>query len=197
MEPYALTTLPRAKAYLRRKPEDVSADERIEILVDAFSKAIIGYVRREFLAVETEERTFEHNGTGLVSLAPYDLRTIDAVTIEGTAYTAGSPASGRHYRPLPVGQTPEGTYWNLRVPDTVEDEAAIVVVGSWGIGHVPTDVELACLIAVDNGFHNPGAFGSRTFGDLAVVQETEQYVPNEGQSLPPDSRALLSPYRRG
>jgi hypothetical protein len=59
-------------------------------------------------------------------------------------------------------------------------------------------VQIACLIAIENAYRNPGGFASSSLGGFSVDDPvaSEEAAGAPGMSLPPDSRALLGPHRR-
>ena len=207
MKPHDLTTVETAKAFARIKRADSTSDLRLPILISAMSRAIGRYTQRQFVglnhptsdggpvdtAVEVARR-FAYDGSGYLSLAPYEARSISSVTLDGdalTEYTTGSDLDSDEYAPRPLQQTPEGTYLSLMLFETNAD-AIVEVTGLWGIVDVPEDVELACLHAVSDAYRNPEGVPSRSIGDGLVVGEDSE----EGGSLPRAARALLSPLCR-
>lgn len=167
------------------------------------------------------ERLFAYAGDGYLSLAPYELREVTSVVLFSdqpaasqltlAAETASAPAE---YRLGPRQKTPEGTWLWISLPYVTSTrtllpvgnggnpyascyQTEVAITGRWGVGSVPADVELACLIAVANAYRNPEAFGSRSLGELGFSEQPEPFgADSESHSLPRDARALLSPYRR-
>ena len=109
----ALTSTDNAKAWLRRGhvTGQAATDDTalLELAINGVSEAIIRYTEREFHAADDTTRTFEYlpHERGYLDLAPYELRTIDTVTIGGEAVTLSAGAGGGGYVPLPRNQTRE------------------------------------------------------------------------------------------
>lgn len=203
----ALTTVNKTRLLLRRQGiTDPVEQELLEDLISGYSVAAGKYCHREFSRpAETDidvARTFDYAGTRLLSLSPYDLRSVTAIVLDGTALTVASrkPGAGE-YRLMPRQKTPEGTYWWIEL-GSCKSEVDLVVTGRWGLdvwaaaGPVPADLGLAVRIAVANNFRNPEGAAVRTFGELTLSEVAED-AEAPGRSLPPDARGLLKPFMRG
>ena len=207
MKTYDLTTTATANVFARIKRADSEAAIRVPILVSAMSKAIGRYTQRQFIGLNDPTapggaidvgaevaRRYEYDGSGYLSLAPYEARSISAITLDGDALTeraTGGALDSDEYLPRPLMQTPEGTYLSLALPES-NCGSIVEVTGLWGIVDVPADVELACLHAVSDGYRNPEGVPSRSIGDGLILGEDS----DEGGSLPRAARALLSPLCR-
>ena len=180
----------------------------LELAINGVSEAIIRYTEREFHAADDTTRTFEYlpHERGYLDLAPYELRTIDTVTIGGEAVTLSAGAGGGGYVPLPRNQTREGTYtyltlrgfYSIGSTDAIYAPLLatrdVVIVGDWGMAAVPADVELACLIAVSDLYRNPEQVSTRGSGDFSITELATS--PGSDESLPPGARRLLDPFVR-
>ena len=225
--PFALSTPQRFLDYFGEPADESGAQtDRAQKLINAYSKAINKYVRRQFKPAEDEgDKIFAYDGTGYLSLAPYEARVINTVTLytdlaeaawlELPAQTTTSEA---RWRPAPRNRTDEGTYWSLILPELgpfnpwYDDQVIgrrmlgfqVTVNADWGIGEeddeiaasVPEDVELALWIAVANAWRNPEAYGRRSLGPLSFQDAEGGDMAPEGLSLPRAARALLAGYRR-
>lgn len=205
MKTYDLTTLATAKAFARVKRADEDSDGRVELLISGMSKAIRRYTDREFVGlndpasdggpVDTEtpfEREYEYDGSGYLSLSPWDVREIVSVTLNGDALdllTSGLTLGSTEYAPRPRQRDTLGVYKSLTLP---EDCGIVVVNAKWGIVGVDPDVELACLHAVSDAYRNPEGAPQRILGDGAMIGEDS----DQGGSLPRAARALLLPLCR-
>jgi hypothetical protein len=156
----------------------------------------------------------------LTSITMYtDLPTADQrILITGTSTVQGE------YRLHPPNRTAEGTYQWLTMPQaaygvssfgtpayynnpypygpvgrTAPLDFEVTVVGDWGVGFVPDDVELAVLIAIRDAYENPAGMASGIEGGLAFSEEPDATTGPESRArnLPIESRALLAPYKRG
>lgn len=215
----ALTTVENARAYVGR-PDDFTPELtlRVQLLINAYSAAIRRYTARQFLPLQAGlARRYRYDGAGYLSLSPSEATAVTSVVL-GTdlpvasqrTLVAQSASVESEYRLEPRQKTYEGTYLWLVLPElgrfnrtapvaTVGREMRgyeVTVTGNWGAGVVPSDVELACLIAVANAFRNPEKFGSRSLGALSFAEGVEAGQSDEsGFSLPQGSRSLLYPYR--
>ncbi len=203
----ALTTLGATREYVLRDVTDDSQDRKLIRLINAYSSAVERYTRREWLPqVTAAARKFQYDGSGFMSLEPYDLRTVTSAVMNThypTGYQetliAGTASVVGNYWLNPRGGTPQSTYWWLELPLGVQlGSYEVTVTGNWGIGTVPDDVELAVWIAVDDAFKNPTGFSGGSVGGLEFTElaETTLEPDARARNLPLESRALLSPYRR-
>jgi hypothetical protein len=205
MAAYDLTTLAAVRETLELPSGDVSRDALIGTLIADMSKAIINEVDREFApATASATRRFTLEAGSLVlDLAPFDLRSATAVTINPEASNATVLTATTDYQLVPF-QPRDGTYLsirfagnlvNLHTSDTARDfgYTLVDVAGAWGFATVPDDVERACIIAVTAALR-------RDVGELAIAGiEDPQSMSMEGPatySLPMASRRLVAPYRR-
>jgi len=203
----ALTTLGETREYVLRDATDDSQDRKLITLINAYSRAVEKYTRREWLPITlAATRSFHYDGAGFMSMEPYDLRSATEV-VANTQYPAGyqeiliagTPTVVGNYWPKPAGATAEGTYWWLELPTYRQTGSyEVSVTGDWGIGTVPSDVELALWIAIDDAYKNPTGFAGGEVGGLgfAEIAETSLEPDNRARNLPIESRSLLAPYRR-
>lgn len=218
MKSYDLTDLETAKSFARVKRADSEADVRLPKLISGASLAIIRYTRREFVGLNDanaedgvvdveafETREFEYDGSGYLSLAPYEAREIESVTLDGRyleeIVVGATQIGSASFVPSPRQKSTEGTFFSLRLPkvrirdhrgSSFEAVSLVEVAAKWGIVGVPEDVELACLHAVAAEYRNPEGMPQRTIGD--GLQITEDV--GDGSALPRKSRQLLSPFIR-
>lgn len=219
----ALTTISAAREFVLRDTTEDTQDPKLERLINAYSSAIFAYTEREWRPhADAASRVFLYNGSGFLSLAPYDLRTLtslvlytDLPTSERRTLIAGTTTVEGEYRLGPSNRTPEGTYQYLDITTlgllspwwhtTLRRRAGyeVTVTGNWGIAdtidELPDDVELACLIAVADAYRNPVGYQSETVGGVTIneaLAPAGSYDVRAG-SLPPEARALLTPYKRG
>ena len=215
----ALTTVAAALAYLG-EPNDSTGKttDRLQILINAYSTSIHRYTKRQIKPPEDDvEKIFRYNGDGYLTLAPFEARAITTVTLYTDMPTAGwmvlqnqDTTHEAQWRAEPRQKSPEGTYLRLSLPEIgqfhpIMQEIQIInrrgvghevtIHGDWGMAAVPGDVELACLIAVANGFRNPESFQARSLGPLSFAEDAGA-ADESGASLPRDTRMLLRDLRR-
>lgn len=203
----ALTTLGETREYVLRDATDDSQDRKLIALINAYSRAVEKYTRREWLPVAlAATRSFHYDGSGFMSLEPSDLRSATEVVLNSQypagyqeILIAGTTTVVGNYWPKPAGGTAEGTYWWLELPPAWETGSyEVSVTGDWGVGTIPSDVELALWIAIDDSYKNPTGFAGGEVGGLAFTEigEASPEPDNRARNLPIESRALLAPYRR-
>lgn len=227
----ALTTVSALEAFL---DEPIAAgDPRrfAERLINGYSDAIQRYTKREFMpktpTADSDQpvaRGFDYDGSGFLSLAPYDLRSLGGNGFGGTGgitmFTDQPSAYQRaladvtstlegEYRLEPAGKSEEGTYLWLTVPvidrvyprtrrlsDTMpwtrihsQFGDRVTVSGYWGVGDVPEDVELACLMACEMEWRREAR---RASGGTPLSDEEPDLTPDRGAFwLPFEPRSLL------
>lgn len=148
----------------------------------------------------------------------------DLPTANQRILNAGTSTVQGDYRLHPPNRTPEGTfqwitlpqaafgvtalgvpsYWNNPYPygpvgRTAALDFEVSILGDWGIGSVPADVELAVLIAIKDAYENPTGYASGIEGGLTFAEEPDATTGPEARArnLPIEARALLTPYKRG
>jgi hypothetical protein len=218
----ALVTLDAAREYVFGSITDDSNDKKLIRRINRVSLEIATYTKREWLPIATAAtRRFYYPGYGMLHLSPYDLRAITTVTaftdyptsyqavlLAGTTTTVGDyslrPADPltATYRWLEFGNvTPlnmplSPPYTSYRNLDSGILGFQVTILGDWGIGTVPADVEDAALIAIKNSYENPEGAATRQIGPLNYAEPVENLFPGEQwRALPAEARALLAPYR--
>ena len=193
----ALCTVEESRAFMGHTSAPVGV---LELLIAGYSAAIARYTGREWCpTVENEARKFMYDGSGVLSLAPYEIRAIDSVQRD-TDDTSPTTIATKDYRLQPRNKTEQGTYLWMALPCMgpayKQFQIEITVTGDWGVAAnyegVPADVRLACLTAVAHGYRNPEGFAGRDLGALGLTVEASP----PGESLPDATRRLLNPYRR-
>src|SRR6266404_4414740 len=159
-------------------------DTIIQTAITAASRRIMSWCDREFApATGAATRRFpvdvtqNPNGGFVADLAPYDLRSVSAVSLhpESTAPIALSAGNGDYaLEPVP---NPDGTFYRFRVSpyfsmiSSFADKfnyALLDITGAWGFTSVPEDVNRACVLTVRSWIRqNPGAYA---YPDTNVVE---------------------------
>ncbi len=204
----ALTTLEKAELFIARTGTQGSAvqeaddDTFLELLIESFSAAIPRYIARELKPQVTATRRFRYDGTGYLSLAPYDLRSASAITFGSDLVTssqvllaAQTASAESDYRLEPRQLSSLGTYTRLVLSTTFSrwgygKRGEVSITGDWGaVQPLPPDIEYACLIAVRDAYLS-GTPQAPASDEFAAAE------PSGPSSLPPSTRALLAPYLR-
>jgi hypothetical protein len=210
LAPYALVSLSRAREWVLRDITADSQDSLLAFCINAASQAIINFTEREFQPTDNDTRTINYDGEGVLNLTPWELRSVTNLDLVLDGQTVGQTLTDRFYKLEPAQKTPERTYLNIRVADsgwwpmlafnqsiwrwpTFGGGYQATITGNWGIGQVPADVEMACLVTVDDAYRNPGSVTSFAQGGGFVAGE-----PLSGPigSIPLGARRLLLPYKR-
>jgi hypothetical protein len=118
----ALTDLLSAREFVLEDATDDSQDFRLDRLINAYSRAIYKYTRREWRPQSSSVRSFSYDGSGVLELAnpDSDARAVTAVTLytdlptaSQQILTAPSTSIEGDWRLGPIGGTPEGTYLRI------------------------------------------------------------------------------------
>jgi len=159
---YALTSIENVELALDRVGSQGGLgyeedDSRwIAELINVFSRLVLDYCEREFLPLSNDlvadtARKFIYDGDGILSLRPYEARSISAVTMytdlpielrpygsdlaEGYSSTVGS------WYGDPRNKTTEGTFIELEIPSHRRHSRVtsieVSVFAKWGAGVVP------------------------------------------------------------
>lgn len=198
----ALITLEEARLYVLRSAADRSRDEILIDAVNEVSAAIWEYCEREFLPTATgQARVFAYDGTGLLDLRPYDLLSLDTITMyTDLDVTLHDVLTADEYRLEPRAGSVAGTFLRVRLPAPTVPEAApgfrwqVTVTGDWGMATVPGSVKLACKQWVDNLTKNPGSWANHQMNGYTVVPELDLDARRAG--MPPAVRHRLNRWRR-
>ncbi len=201
----ALTTVATAELFVARAGTQGSAiqeagdDDYLELLINAYSDAIHRYCGREFKPqTNAATRLFRYDGSGYLSLSPFEIRTVTSVTLYADLpissqrlLTAASASVEAEYRFEPRQRSVLGTYLWLVLPTVNVNRSygtEVAIVGDWGAATLPAEIELACLIAVRDAYPL-GTVQTTAFGE-------EPELSFAVASLPLAARALLKPYVR-
>jgi hypothetical protein len=188
------------KAWLN-DPE--ASSDLISILIPSASEAVEDYCGREFTPTENQERTLFYNGSGVLSLAPSELRALDSIawSAEGGLAPVWNAWDVRHYGLR--GRTKQGTYlWlalpRLRVPtfDPLPGPAVgwnVRITGDWGCAEVPAAVKTATLIVIRDQMQNPGGGAVQDEVGGVTYSESEGGV---SPHIPDDAKGWLEPFMR-
>lgn len=197
-----LTILASVREHLQiSDATDTDQDDLIETLIAAASAKIADYAQREFAsdASGTVSRDFRYNGRGVLSLAPYDLRTLTSVQID---VDGASPTpltlTADEYRALPLSKR-DGVWHTLHLrghsvasPTSDTDHPVFRVVrvaGVWGMPAVPAPVETAANVTVAYWLRETSQWMGSALAQDAGMDAARM-------ALPPLVKQLLDPYRK-
>jgi len=175
----ALTTVDAVRQRLQKPTGEVAQDAEIGDMILSASVLIAGYTQREFAPSASAARTFEHDGSGVLDLAPYDLQAANTVTVDDTPLAADA----YKLRPLPASH---GVYTQILLPGGTAQE--VTVQGLWGFPSVPADVDHACITTVALWLRRDVSAFSRVF----KLDEGNVERPD---ALPSAVKALLDRYK--
>lgn len=207
--PVGLTTLEALRLHVLRNDADATQDAKLTAYGEALSERVKDMCPREFVADPASEddepvaRDFFYDGSGLLDLAPYDLRELTAISINPELDTAVDLAT-TEYRLNPRNGTRQGTYLSLDliVPRhralVREFDWTVRVTGRWGMAEVPKAVELAVWIAVDEAIKNPGSYATQQLGGYTITEQQPNldFDADARGALPRAALWALAPYRR-
>lgn len=172
--------------------------------IERASAALEEHLERELAPRDAEVRTFEVLADGprgaLVTLAPYELRSITSITIYPEDATSSRVLDATEYRCLPVGgalgstrAVPTWTELRLgfRPAPSALGAALVEIDGDWGLGTTPPVIRDACARLVA-GWVNKAVeqYNLDTDGD------PRQTRPDQTRAgVPGAIRRLVHPYR--
>jgi hypothetical protein len=181
---------------------DRTRDDLIATYISAASRAIMREYEREFAPASTGvTRTFSWRGSGVVNLAPYDLRSATQISVnpESTSPTTLTITTEYTLLPVPVR---DGVYTSLLVSPYVIPSfdflsrygwAQVSVTGDWGFASVPKDVRQAAVLTVTSWLRRDV---SQLVPDIDPTVPDLQPDQPANFSIPPAARRLLASYRR-
>jgi len=200
LQPYALTTLAKLREHLDRTEDATEAeDDELIRVINAKSNAMRLFAEREFVPAGDEDliRTFlVEDLNGFVNLAPFDLRSVTSITLDGVALAETA------YDLFPLNKTREDTYLWLELAALLPEQCGtrnwrkLEIEGLWGMEAIPPDVEHGCLVACSHDVLSP-------FGFAAISRGRSSFIDNAsdgewGSGLPGAViRTLMSYVRSG
>lgn len=194
-----LTTIESFREYQQVSGAAATAQTaRVTTLITVASDAIMQFCQQEFAPVTaTAAREFRYDGGGVLSLAPYSLRSVTSVAID-TDTDAPTTLEATSYRLAPIPAR-NGVFHTLHMrgigvlpalTDLGPSYREITVTGAWGYAAVPVAVREACNMTVgyilrtmSQGQGDEFDGVSSGWGGSAVL-------------LPGNAKRLLAPYRR-
>lgn len=200
---YALVDLERAREWVWGKANEDRNDDKLERVVNVYSRAAMDVIGRELAPKGTAEATlgFRYGGGGSLRLGRYEARSITTVTLHADQAGSEWELTSADYAAFPENGSPAGTYLWLALPKlNLSPTRAnlggtlVEVAGLWGPNSVPEAAQQAVLIAVKHALVNPEGMAARSLGamDFSVVQQS----PEEAVHMfPPHARSLLDTLR--
>lgn len=198
---YLLCSVDDVKGYLELTNTD--SDDLIQASVSAVSSILPERYQREFVGPSGGTRSFPVTGR-LIDLAPYDLRSVGAVTLHPEE-TATVLAANSDYQLRPVGgYRMGGTYLHIRLSSRLElnstlmrefGEAQLQVAGNWGCfstGSVDESVKRAAVITA-------ASWVDRAVADYGMAGEDPRELRPDrfgSYAIPFAAHAILSPWSR-
>jgi hypothetical protein len=197
-----LATLEDVRREMNTPDNDVTDDDRILSYLDVASQAIMNEYEREFAPITTATRTIDFDRSRIVDLAPWDLQSVSAVTLDPESAAPITLTLGTDYVLRPVVQA-NGVYTSLRLGNYLVPISGdyrfrfgysqLAITGTWGFPSVPGPVKQACVLTVASWLRRD--FGNFDVQDLVGGRTITPDTPIN-MSIPPAARRLLQPYRR-
>ena len=191
-----LVTLAQAREFLQKQSVDTSQDSILQNVISRASAAVMEFTEREFApATASATRVFDVEiiGQTLVSFAPYDCRSVSAVTVD--ADVSAVTLSSAEYRLYP-NPAADGVYTGIRVmPFGISVGSVpwrhrqVSVTGAWGFSSVPVDVQHWTLVTVAEWMRKDVA----AFSTVYNLAEDKVDRP---EMLPAAARAGLAGWQR-
>lgn len=202
----ALVELAEVRQAMETRASDTKLDDDIRRLIPVASRMCMQFCDREFApATASATRRFkvaldQNPGGGyLVDLAPYDLRTVSAMTLHPEA-TSPTTVTTADYSLQPV-TSQDGTYYKLALSPyfSMVSQTSIRfgycyldITGAWGFATVPVDVKEAAIIAIRSWLRRDTTVYAQVDADMRQLQPE----PYGTYKLPPASKAALDQYTR-
>lgn len=197
-----LCTLADVKSFLRIT--DTSSDTVLSSLITPASTEIMKWTEREFAPASTATRQFladRVNDELLVDLAPYDVQSLSAVSIDADQ-TTPYVLSVDEWRLRPRPNT-DGVYQSVKlVPFGLStgrvlwQDRTVSLTGTWGFPAIPSGVKQATILTVGIWSRQDlGAFGPSLLADTSGGAAPSVFPAAPGQ-IPPGVKKLLAPWKR-
>lgn len=180
-----LCTLEDVRSAQQRNDLSITqSDDLVESMIDTASALITTFTQREFIAGSVEEsRLFRYDGRGIVDLAPFDLRTVESVTVcADTDSPLELDASRYRLWPIPSVHGVYTTIHLIGVPGGVRsvqtwpEYDVVEVAGLWGFATVPILVTRAAILLT-----------------MDLISRTSAWKNTELDSLGPDVAPVAMP----
>lgn len=161
VDPRDLTTVEAVRRLLQKQVSDTVQDPLLQDFVTEASVLLTNKLGRQFLSEDAATKTFQVRDTGWVSLAPYDLRSVDEITYDSDGTSPITVTDG-NWRLRDA--TPEGTYLGIQLTDYTRyryaptSETLVSITGDWGTEQVPADVERGVKVTVKTWLREGAAF---------------------------------------
>lgn len=162
-----LTTRADVRAFLVKPAGDVGQDALIDSLITRASRLITQHCEREFTTTNATARRFYYDGSGYLSLDPYDLRSVTSIVFDVEPGESQTTLTTDEYRlwPLPA---PDGVYQAIRFQvysagSSTWRQRTIEITGDWGFASVPADVADAAIKTVAIWLRRDAAAFESTF----------------------------------
>lgn len=188
-DPRDLTTLAAVRNFRAvGDGENTEEDPAIADMITAASVTILNHpdFGRQFISAGNDDQAiaFSHYAGRFLDLAPYDLRELTSITVDGDELDVNAYG----LRPMPPR---EGVYTYVRFAQRYgpDPEREVVITGKWGFEAIPPDVAHWCKVTVVAWLDRDVASVERTFS----IDEGRLERP---EALPSAVVAGLSAYRR-
>lgn len=199
-----LCELGDVRAQLELPDSDTTRDTLIQTLIPQASQVIMQETDREFApATASATRRFRIE-SHIVSLAPYDLRTVSSISLHPESTSPLSLTVTQDYQLHPIG-APSGTYTSLQLSGLLVSAftsttafnfgySLMDITGAWGFATIPPDVNRACALTVASWLRRDIS----AFAEASEMDVGTGLGPTLGTSfsLPFDAKELLAPYYR-
>lgn len=174
--------------------EDTDQDDLRETNITDASQTIERWCARELSDRGTLTRTFAYRGLRSLPLAPYDLRSVSSLDVDGTVLTQNAdfyleplPSQDGTFQRIdfegyPISQV-RSLYWRSR------PRRVVTITGAWGMAAVPVDVKRAAVETV-KAWMDRGSPDTYDSSDARMVGDSPS-----GFDIPWSARKLLANFR--
>lgn len=156
-----LTTLAAVRRLLQAPDSEHGQDGLLQDMITEASVMLQRELGRQFSAEANVTKTIAYFGNGYLNLAPYDLRSITAVTKDADGTDPVTLEAGGW---LLRGGTGDATYRSVTLTGygndrlTPFEQQTVTITGDWGFEQVPADVERGVKITVKTWLREGATF---------------------------------------
>jgi hypothetical protein len=191
-----LITLAEAREFLQKQSAQTAVDDVLEALITRASRLIQRHIELEVAPANTGSKTFDWDGGIRLSVNPYVLRSVLAVTLDPNETTSTALTSG-DWRLMP-NPARDGVYHTLHFDYTAIPSGTgyfpyrqVSITGTWGFESVPDELKQATCVTVVDWYRGRVAGFSAGFQDAG-----EQAAPRGPEALPLAAYRILESWRR-
>ena len=190
VDPRDLCTVAQVRAARGTASSDTTQDTLVQDYITDASVMIMSEYGQEFApTTASATRLFElKRGDEVISLAPYALRTVSAVSID-TDQTSSVTVSTDEYRLGPIPAV-DGVYLWMRLRPLSQvlgriayENRQVSITGAWGYPSVPLEAKRACITTVVHWLNVNTATFPHADDSPDSIAPPKRGIPNEAREM--------------